>query len=718
MSPHREVVAPRHTWSAPAAWAGLLRAAAPVWALRLAIVLGVLCALGGAAREAHAAPKRQRIALLIAADRTGQGSTQRLRAVVEAALEERPELRIVPLAMQARAARRLRIPASRRTRPDAIAQLGKAMRLELACAVRIVEEEDGQYAVLFELFDGRSGERRGEATMQLPRPRLTESRARKLVDEAMRAMAEGGGDDDADADADADQGTAPVRTSAARPGGTKGVAPAVKGATPAAKGTGAADPAGEGSAADLALEGEAGTVEPEASAGDETVAEDASGQAGGTEPAAPVTDDWQVPAFEEVQAESTGEIDTELTGRVEVQHFRFLENPGDATPAGRDSVELALGARAETEQARAHGELGIRRDFADPDRDRIDLLEGYGEIRGSRLSLRAGRTIESWGTGNLYQPSDILNPVDLRDPLRPEKLGVWLVRAGLLAGPLLLEGYYLPVFAAHTLPLPTSIDEDGHLVGDSRWVTGQIPLPPGVPPPQLGGVVPVSNRLEDAQGAVRLAATLPRVDLAISYSYLYDRIPWARLEAMDPNQPPTVFFAYRRQHVATLEAETTIGRYRIAAEAAAFVPGDKRVPGAEAIPGADRVRRVQGVVGIDFEIRGLSADHRLHVFVDGAFAHAWRGDLDDDPLGALRVPFRRALLGRLEYRVSRKLELELNGARALDDGGLLLQPALKYVVSGMVTALVGATWIGGPSDSLLGAYRDNARLLSELKVQF
>lgn len=106
------------------------------------------------------------------------------------------------------------------------------------------------------------------------------------------------------------------------------------------------------------------------------------------------------------------------------------------------------------------------------------------------------------------------------------------------------------------------------------------------------------------------------------------------------------------------------------------------------------------------------------MFVDGAFAHAWRGDLDDDPLGLLRVPFRRTLMARLEYRVSDTLQLELNGARALDDGGMMVQPALKYVVSGMVTALVGATWIGGPSDSLIGAYRDNARLISELKVQF
>ena len=108
-------------------------------------------------------------------------------------------------------------------------------------------------------------------------------------------------------------------------------------------------------------------------------------------------------------------------------------------------------------------------------RNRLETDEAWVEVSQGPFSFRAGRLYVSWGTGSLYNPSDVLCSRDLRDFIRTEQLGVWAARARLSWPVVSLEAYVLPVPDAHRLPSITSIDDDGTVValGERRIMAGR-----------------------------------------------------------------------------------------------------------------------------------------------------------------------------------------------------------------------------------------------------
>ncbi|XXF78426.1 hypothetical protein P2318_01335 [Myxococcaceae bacterium GXIMD 01537] len=443
------------------------------------------------------------------------------------------------------------------------------------------------------------------------------------------------------------------------------------------------------------------------------------------EPSVPADDAWAAAMSGVDFAQETSEAPSaqpavELGGRVLVEHFSYPTHLGNDRVAGRDIAQMVLQARASTAGATAYGAFLMRRDFADPARDRFDVEEAYFELKGSRWAFRAGRLLTSWGAASLYNPTDVLNPVDLRDPLTPEKRGAWMARMSAFFGPVLVEGYFLPVPEEHLLPLPEVIDAEGTFLARSRWVRGRLPLPEGLAArvSLLPSRVP-SARASHAQGGVRLVASVLGADLSLGFVTLMDRMPTLRADIIPvasapPSLDVTVTGTHERVHVATFDAEYTLGKLRLVAEAAAFLTRDRSARD----PFIEDPYAI-AVIGGDYQVGPFLREHSLHFFLEFTTARALAGELSNDALARLRRPVPQGLLARVAYEAGSDLRFEVAGALSLDGDDGFANPRVEYVLFDRVKARLGYLWLfGSAPEGTFAPFKDNSRLEASMEASF
>lgn len=596
-----------------------------------------------------------RVGLVRVKDATGLASESALRDTLQRALERSGQFQTVGKRQLAQAARALRVPAGRQADPEHLPQLAERLSFDTAVTASLTRRGVG-FRLVLRAVDPGSGQQLALAFTDLGKPRLRAEAADRLVQVLSQKL--------------------PPR-SAAPPADTAPQPPSVAEAPRA------------------------------------------------PEPSVPSDDAWAaamsgVDFSQDAPEPPQTQPPVELGARVAVEHFSYPKHLGDDRVSGRDVAELAVQVRGSTQGARAQGSFLMRRDFADPSRDRFDVEEAFFELKGTRWAFRAGRVLTSWGAASLYNPSDVLDPVDLRDPLAPEKRGAWMARLSAFFGPVLLEGYFLPVPEQNLLPLPEAIGPDGAYVARSRWSRGRLPLPEGLSarvtlvPPRAP-----SARLAHAQGGVRLVASVGGADLSLGFVTLMDRMPTLRVDILPtPASPPeldvTVTGSHERVHVATFDAEYSLGKLRLVAEAAAFLTRDRRAQN----PFVEDPYAI-GVIGGDYQVGPFLQDHSLHVFLEWVHARALVGRLSDDALGRLRRPVPGGLLTRVAYEAGPDLRFEVAGTLSLkgDDG--FVNPRVEYVLFDRVKARLEYLWLfGSAKEGSFAPFRDNSRLEASMEASF
>jgi hypothetical protein len=464
----------------------------------------------------------------------------------------------------------------------------------------------------------------------------------------------------------------------------------------------------------------------------EDTAEETNGQAakGAVMESATVTDDWDVdaPTFEEVEGiEKKSPIKTTMAGSVEVEHHRYfgdvdtagLDADAPEKYSGRDSVDITLQLEASGDNSTAFAKAGIRHDASQPERNRVDLLEAYGEFRWGAMTVRAGRMIDTWGSASLYNPVDIINPSDLRDPLDREKLATWMVKVSWLQGPLLFEGFYLPVPEFHNLPAVEGLGSGGELLSRSRWIHGTMTPEQGQQVNLVLGTSEVlASKFKNVQGAARMALSTKSMDFALSYAYLFDRFPTASpvLESVGGLPTVRVDFVNNRQHVLAVEAEAVSGKFHFGAEVAAFFPEERESLLMD--EGNETLRYASAVVSADYQTPQFRHDHYIHLFLDVTATRALTGTLPTIEEGGLRAPLEFAALGRVEYNAGSKLQVRFDFIEALDRFDLLVRPSIGYRVSDMLKAEVAVAWLEGSGAGFFGAHKENSRIGAKITAAY
>ena len=446
-------------------------------------------------------------------------------------------------------------------------------------------------------------------------------------------------------------------------------------------------------------------------------------------------------------------------GRIGVDGFwspSDLWAPRDETRvAGRQQVDLGIRAAVGGKKASGHAALLIRRDFADPNRNRLEAEEAYADVDLGFLKLRAGRSYVSWGTADLYNPSEVLAHFDWRDVLDVEKFPTWNLKVASTLEPFTLEGYILPVAEANILPPVLGVESDGTLKGRNRWVKGKINVEQAPVPVRIrlvdGG--PPAPNLDNIQAALRLRVSLFGIDSSLGYAYLWDRFPTLRAPDMDALRRPLpaavidadVRAEYLRRHAFTADFEAAVGSVRFSGEGVVYLTKDAFVRVAD-----DEVEDPFGsfVLGIDWETPRFFDDHGLRIFVNVTATMTLTGEPlptiadpqdgvgpSDNPVDMLRYPLPVAVLTRVEYLIGETFKAELTlvdglgqmdlfspGADITDSllnrHDLYLAPAIQMVFADVVTARIEGALLAGTRLGTFGRYPENSRVGGSVGVSF
>ncbi|MBK8253601.1 MAG: hypothetical protein IPK82_13155 [Polyangiaceae bacterium] len=204
------------------------------------------------------------------------------------------------------------------------------------------------------------------------------------------------------------------------------------------------------------------------------------------------------------------------------------------------------------------------------------------------LDLRIGQQVVSWGVGDQFNPTNTLNPDDLRDPLLfGKQAGNFMVKADYwLNDDWSISGVMVPVFQPALLPrsaalAPSAIDRvpfvDPVIRQRVEAETAASKTTILNTPTVIGSATPVLPEVnfENMQWAYRIAGTLAEQDIALSYYYGRNDFPvpianHTRLdkgERCDPNDKTKCVsgllrtdatLAYPKMHVYGLNASGEI----------------------------------------------------------------------------------------------------------------------------------------------------------------
>jgi hypothetical protein len=360
------------------------------------------------------------------------------------------------------------------------------------------------------------------------------------------------------------------------------------------------------------------------------------------------------------------------------------------------------------------------------------LQEAYLGFFWEHVDLRLGQQRLAWGRGDAFAPNDVLNPVDLRDPVLVEsdvaRRPTLLARADFSFGELNLQLVASPFF------LPNRVDAYG-----SNWALIQADAPAlqrgllgmqtsAVHPSLHAALQPLLTQselprpdLKTSSAGARLSWSGAGFDLAGSYHYGYaltprvtlDRGLAAMIAPLDFTSPADqqqigaiaangLFrTTYERRHHLGLDGEVTQGSFALRGDLAydsrVVVPRRDDLTGV-ALPSLSAVLAVEldtGEVGKVFRVEALY--QRLLDAPD-----------DGELLGFRRQNVSLAGLARYTFFEGQRLQLEVEarGVYGVAPRSYLVRPQLALKIDAL-SVRVGVLLLGGVEGSQAHYYRRN-----------
>ncbi len=363
----------------------------------------------------------------------------------------------------------------------------------------------------------------------------------------------------------------------------------------------------------------------------------------------------------------------------------------------------------------------------------FNLHEGYLLYAHKNLSMTIGKQIVRWGKTDQLSPVDNLNPQDLRLFMLPEleerKIPLWMLRLQGFADNWSWEALYIPwfensdidyfnsdwsIFRHLTEDIKTSNLDPSFKAYADRTIIIDRDKP--------------ANNLGNGEFGGRLSATFGQIDFSLSYLYGWENQPTIKnfpigtlqvdgsfsqdnLEEL-PSQPGLIFrderiaVTYKRQQVAGLEFETTLGPFGLRGEAAhfdrmSFLSSDLtsiRKPVFHTVLGLDYSSANDWYFNTQFSyMKILNYSNRILYF-------------EDDNL---------ALMGEISKLIfNHNLELRLRYNYTISDKSYYLEPTmtLKYFTN--LEIELGANILGGNSDTLFGSFEETDQIFGRVKYYF
>ncbi len=390
--------------------------------------------------------------------------------------------------------------------------------------------------------------------------------------------------------------------------------------------------------------------------------------------------------------------------RVELEYRDWLVRD----EAGTKGLRAVAGVDVRVDDAEYAA--GVLQSVDDDERRRPIVVpdEAYLALTLDWFEARGGYQVFAWGSGDLFNPTDNLNPIDFSDLFDSRRIPVFAASITIDRGAWALELVSIPTFTRSRLPLQGE----------------RFDLLAGAPVPVLRPADPELTA-DNAQWAARAIARVGGVDMSLSGFTGWNDIPAPRLGILAGTGQPVIDPVFERIHVLGADFATTLGIFGAEGRLGEVLGGvqlhgEAAHTWTEDEEGADYL---QYVIGFNYMFVDLIAEHDLSIGLEYA------GDVETrSPAGDLAsVPrvdraLKGAVLARLEYKIERQyLDLALELTAALITHGpenALLHPAAKWRVTDALHLELGGDVFLGPDDTFFGRFRNDGRVTFLAKLTF
>jgi|GEM_PF-957007 len=320
------------------------------------------------------------------------------------------------------------------------------------------------------------------------------------------------------------------------------------------------------------------------------------------------------------------------------------------------------------------------------------------------VDLSVGNQVVSWGSVDVLNPVDVVNPRDLSYPVADpasQKLATPMLRAVAHApGGVTLDAVLVPVFVPSTLP-------------GARWLPeGQLPgeLPPGVT--IVGIADPLEARPAFEVGNVQfgLRATLDLdllggADVSAVYYRGFRHLPAFAFLPVPTEAPGALviqpLLGYDPVQLLGADFSAVVGQFVLRGEAAytfTGTPGNIALPGGGELPAPVGVDTFEAVLGAETNVPGGP-----YLSFNATWQHAAAG-------AGAPASDRFATALAATYEPNARTGLDVAWLHSWSDGSGLVRPSLSYTFADGLTGTAEAAIFYGGDGSEYGAWRDNSQL--------
>ena len=411
------------------------------------------------------------------------------------------------------------------------------------------------------------------------------------------------------------------------------------------------------------------------------------------------------------QDKETRKINVDIKSSVELNNMAYFKKEAHKINSRNEGTLNLKGTVEFDKESSFKMEMVSRKDLQDHFRNRLLYLrEAYFLFVNQKIDVRLGKQLATWGTADIYSPTNNLNPVDYSDffDLENNQLGVWMVRAKRFHG----NHAYTEVLISPSLPTIAVPNPN------SRWVIG---LPRAMPhPSETNILLPINYAYADIHPnyrdigfmmGCRNGITLGQWDLSQS-------------ALIGPNFSPTFTESINSIDASGVNVELKPNYQRQYVFGLDFATAFKYLGlrGEMALKGLSEPNSKHGLSTLYYEYTiGVDRTFSRLVFnknVQTIFQWVQQIVLKDEEAveGNIRFFLQKAIIFRTELALNYFSSFTIQSLYTLDAKNWYIQPSLKYRILDGLTLMTSADIVFGKTNGFLGQYINNDRF--QLKIMY
>lgn len=349
----------------------------------------------------------------------------------------------------------------------------------------------------------------------------------------------------------------------------------------------------------------------------------------------------------------------------------------------------------------------------------VSLYEGYICWNKKRFRIKVGNQIIFWGKTDEINPTDNLNPQDLREYIIPDreerKIPVLALKLNFYLTDWILEGIWIPFFKSNELAKK-----------NSDWEISQSPIPSAL---NINDTIlfthlkkedtkKPSKKLKNSEWGIKITKTMSKVEYSFSYLYTWNDNPVVQ-KYFNVDSPPylnIIIPVHKRQHIWGVDFNTFLGELGIIGEAVFlykfFQTQDTSKQGALV-----KKNYLFYVVGADYTLfNDLSFSLLEDIYVNLQFVQQIIFKYNELIEEEKNRNFMTLKLSNKYFFDA--LEIDLLGMYSFDDKDYRINPGITYDFNDFLELNFGFEIIGGEKSTPLGQFNTNDFCYTKIKYIF